>query len=412
MIPTKSDGKRGFALLDRRAAGGVRGSPGAAVMDCNNITSAKPTAKMIAYARYLAAQSGVILPASYDQDVAICRGFIDGNSPRRLDAYARGQLRLCAPEIIRSFFGEPNRRLCTKRQLRWGRKGSFALNLAGEAAGLWFDHESGFGGDIIDFLAVEDNCSIGEAINRALKYLGPGSDTPLPPHREWIVQSEPDDSTRIDQAGRIWCEVLPVPGSLAESYLEKRGIRVPESAFHVLGFHPSCPFGRRRASALLGLIQDIITSEPLGIHRRELTVYAGAAGPPMTLGPKTGAAVKLSNAGGTGELTIGEGIETCLAGMMLGLGPVWSVIDAGGLASFPVLEHISRLTILVDNDVSGTGQRAAAECRGRWMAAGKAVRRVMPETAGQDVNDLLLAQAKPAEMRSSAGSDSGETSHE
>jgi hypothetical protein len=47
---------------------------------------------------------------------------------------------------------------------------------------------------------------------------------------------------------------------------------------------------------------------------------------------------------------------------------------------------------MADNDVSGTGQRAAATCRDRWAAAGKAVRCAMPEEPGQDFNDVLLAE--------------------
>ena len=78
--------------------------------------------------------------------------------------------------------------------------------------------------------------------------------------------------------------------------------------------------------------------------------------------------------------------------MMLGSGPTWSVLDAGGISNFIVLEQVQHLTILVDHDVSGTGQRAAATCRDRWLAAGKRVRLAMPDTPGQDFNDLLLAE--------------------
>jgi putative DNA primase/helicase len=42
--------------------------------------------------------------------------------------------------------------------------------------------------------------------------------------------------------------------------------------------------------------------------------------------------------------------------------------------------------------VSGTGQRAAAACRHRWAASGKAVRCAMPEERGKDFNDVLLAE--------------------
>jgi hypothetical protein len=62
------------------------------------------------------------------------------------------------------------------------------------------------------------------------------------------------------------------------------------------------------------------------------------------------------------------------------------------MTDFPVLDHVGRLIIMTDNDVSGTGQRAAAECREHWAAAGKAVRCAMPEKPGQDFNDVLLAE--------------------
>jgi putative DNA primase/helicase len=315
------------------------------------------------------------------------------NVRRRLDHHARDELRAIAPEIVKSFLGEPNRKLCTQRQWRWGRKGSFAVNVAGNKKGLWYDHENQIGGDIVNFLQVQLGCSIVDAITYALGYLGPSwsSRSTAAPSRP--VEAEPDDAVRVDQALKIWSGVLPLLGSLAERYLAGRGIRVPDEALEVLGFHPNCLFGSRRAPALVALIQDVVTGEPVGVHRRELTLDGTTAGPPMALGPKSHGAIMLA-APCAGELAIGEGVETCLAGMMLGSGPTWSVLDAGGISNFVVLEHVQYLTILVDHDVSGTGQRAAAACRDRWLAAGKRVRLAMPESPGEDFNDLLLAELR------------------
>ena len=309
---------------------------------------------------------------------------------RRLDHHAREKLRAMAVEIVRSFLGEPNRKLCTRRQWRWGRKGSFALNVAGDKTGLWYDHENQIGGDIINFLQVQLGCSIADAITYALGYLGPlwSSRSTAAPSRP--VEAEPDDAVRVDQALKIWSGVLPLRGSLAEQYLAGRGIRVPDEALDVLGFHPNCPFGSRQAPALVALIQDVVTGEPVGVHRRALTLDGTSAGAPMTLGPKSHGAIRLADPS-NGELAIAEGIESCLAGMMLGFEPAWSVLDASGVAKFPILHQVQRLTILVDNDESGTGQRAATICHDRWAAAGKGVRRVIPDTSGHDANDLLLA---------------------
>jgi putative DNA primase/helicase len=264
-------------------------------------------------------------------------GFDYSSSGPRLDDPAREELRGMAEQIIRLHKGEPNRRLSNSRKLRWGNRGSFTLNVQGDKAGLWFDHENGCGGDIIEFIRQQRGCSIGEAINEARTYLGSSASwsSATAPKTSQPAKPEEDDAARIDQALRIWSEVQPVRGTLAEQYLVGRGIQVPDEALDVLGFHSHCPFGeRRRAPALVALVQDIITGEPIAIHRRELTPNAAKAGSWMALGPKSGGAIRLSRSD-CGDLAIGEGVETCLAGMQLGSGPTWSVIDAGGMTAFP-----------------------------------------------------------------------------
>src|SRR6516164_7485259 len=321
-------------------------------------------------------------------------GFDNASPFNRRDDRAREELRAKAEEIVRLYLGEPNRRLSTRRELRWGSKGSFALVVEGDKRGLWKDYKNDVGGDIIEFIRQQRGCSIGEAIDEALTYLGPSASwsSSTAPKTSQAAEPEEDDAARINRALRVWSEVQPVRGTLAEQYLVGRGIQVPDEALGVLGFHWHCPFGEgRRAPALVALVQDIIAGEPIAIHRRELTLDAAKAGSWMALGPKSGGAIRLSRSD-CGELAIGEGVETCLAAMQLGSGPTWSVIDAGGMTAFPVLDHVGRLTIMADNDVSETGQRAAAACRDRWAAAGKAVRCAMPEEPGQDFNDVLLAE--------------------
>ena len=88
-------------------------------------------------------------------------------------------------------------------------------------------------------------------------------------------------------------------------------------------------------------------------------------------------------------LTIGEGIETTLSAIALGLAPAWAVGDAGELGRFPVLPGIDALTILIDHDENGCGQSQAAKCRDRWLAADREVLTVIPDRIGADINDLL-----------------------
>jgi hypothetical protein len=110
----------------------------------------------------------------------------------------------------------------------------------------------------------------------------------------------------------------------------------------------------------------------------------------MTLGPLTGTAIKLScDEDVTLGLAIGEGTETVLAAMRLGFRPAWALGGASGVKNFSILSGIESLTILVDNDASGAGQRAAQECSKRWIDAGREVFRAVPNHSGDDFNDVL-----------------------
>ena len=53
-------------------------------------------------------------------------------------------------------WGEPNRRLSTRSELRFGRQGSVAVQVAGEKAGAWFDFEEGEGGHLDDAVEVQE----------------------------------------------------------------------------------------------------------------------------------------------------------------------------------------------------------------------------------------------------------------
>ena len=113
------------------------------------------------------------------------------------------------------------------------------------------------------------------------------------------------------------------------------------------------------------------------------------------LGPSAGCVVRLwPDEAVTTGLVLGEGIETTLAAATCiehrgtRLAPAWAACSAGAMAKFPILPGVEALTLLVDNDESGAGQRAAAECSSRWTSAGRDVFRLMPTITGQDFADL------------------------
>lgn len=94
---------------------------------------------------------------------------------------------------------------------------------------------------------------------------------------------------------------------------------------------------------------------------------------------------------------LGEGVETTLAAATnikrrdTLLQPAWAAGSAGGMGRFPVLPGIQALTLLVDNDKSRAGRRAADECADRWEADRREVTLLEPKRLGADFNDLVLA---------------------
>jgi hypothetical protein len=85
-------------------------------------------------------------------------------------------------------------------------------------------------------------------------------------------------------------------------------------------------------------------------------------------------------------LAVGEGIETCLT-LAHAYKPVWSCIDAGNLANFPVMSNMDALVIGVDHDEAGI--KAATQLDKRYHEAGITTVFSFAPTSGQDLNDLV-----------------------
>lgn len=218
-----------------------------------------------------------------------------------------------------------------------------------------------------------------------------------------------DGSDNAAVAGRIWRASLPIAGTVAERYLEVRGIDLGQllDIDDGLRYRPACPFGEGTANCLVALVRDVVTDAPMAIMRTALDADARKLDR-KALGPKRGGAIKLwSDASVTTGLVIGEGLETvAAAATRIGhngtlLQPAWALIDAGNLAGFPVLPGIEALTILVDNDPvdpktgKRPGQYAADDCTERWLAAGCDVEQLVPDRVGTDFNDIAHGGGKP-----------------
>jgi Toprim domain len=226
----------------------------------------------------------------------------------------------------------------------------------------------------------------GFAQGDAAQMLQPRPLLPVVPARKPRIRSGNDFYVR-----QLWETASPVLPAVAQAYFRFRRIPLDRVPRDVLRFHPQCPWQGERLPCLLARYSDAVSGEPKGIWRRPIDGLK-----PMTLGPMGGCVIRLWPEIGK-RLVIGEGVETTLAAATRilhrgrPLRPAWATGCANNLRRFPVIDGVEQLIVLVDNDESGTGQQAAAECARRWCDAGREVIRLVPSKPGTDFNDLVRA---------------------
>jgi Toprim domain/CHC2 zinc finger len=263
-----------------------------------------------------------------------------------------------------------------------GGKDRFAVNIRKQ---IWNCRGCARGGDVVDLVQHIDQCDFKTAVATL------GGDETRPIIRPAPKAVAPQDNTA--RALRIWDEASEIHGTLAEQYLRRRGLELPDDD-HALRFYSPCPFADTAYPAMVALFRNIVTNEPQAIHR----IAIGPGGVLIAkrmLGPVMGAAVKLdADADVEHGLAVGEGIETMIAARMRGFRPAWALGSAGSLKNFPLLNGIECLSVIVDHDLPDkngrqAGQEAALECSQRWTAAGREVRRIVPRRQGADMADLV-----------------------
>ncbi|MBF0400649.1 MAG: toprim domain-containing protein, partial [Magnetococcales bacterium] len=210
------------------------------------------------------------------------------------------------------------------------------------------------------------------------------------------------DSKALDRMQAVAQGVVSMNHPTARSYLINRGMEailndLPDPA--VIGFHPKLAYwyeGQLLGNfpANVAKIQNL-AGATVALHRTYLSENGTKADvpepkkitTPICQGATRGAAVRLYHAEDT--LSVAEGIETSFA-VRLGTGePVWSTINAGGMAALQLPIKIRTVNIWADKDRSGTGQRAAESLAQRLVKEGRIVRIVTPSGAIPDGSKSL-----------------------
>jgi phage/plasmid primase-like uncharacterized protein len=279
----------------------------------------------------------------------------------------------------------------------------FAINASKQ---IWNCRGCQRGGDVISLVQHLDRCTFDAAV-ATLSHQDPagcaiGKNVALDlPNRVLKTQgrSSCNSVERAREALAIWSAAREPQGTPAWTYLFRRGIALealPSRINEALRFHPDCPWHDERRMCLVALWTDTISGEARAIHRRAITPDGENPGHWRAWGPTKGCVIRLWPDDEVSEdLVLGEGVETVLAaatriahrGTLLQ--PAWAAGDAGHIGAFPALSGVEALTVLIDADENGVGQRGAAECARRWTAAGRQVIRLTPRLVGADFNDVI-----------------------
>ena len=218
-----------------------------------------------------------------------------------------------------------------------------------------------------------------------------------PPPKAPVKRAEPQRYETLAPHWRdFWGECAPITAdSTAGKYLHGRACMLPPIDGD-LRWHPKCWHWptRQHLPAMVALITDSVTCAPLSLHFTFLKPDGSGKADverERLLLPKhrkAGGVIRLwADEAVTYSIALAEGIETALS-VAHAFTPVWSCIDAGNLAAFPVLAGIESLVIAADADA--VGMQAAAYCSARWAKEGRHVAIASPE-AGRDWNDEARA---------------------
>jgi putative DNA primase/helicase len=172
-----------------------------------------------------------------------------------------------------------------------------------------------------------------------------------------------EGADRTAAALKIWESAEHATITLVETYLRSRAIDIAPPAS--LRFHPALrhPSGGLWP-AMIALVRGS-DNAPMAIHRTFLAHDARGKAPVvrprLMLGPCQGGAVRLGTAHPNNWLMLAEGIETALSVMQACGVPGWAALSAGGLKSLKLPPEATKVLICADNDLNGTGRRAARE---------------------------------------------------
>jgi predicted P-loop ATPase/phage/plasmid primase-like uncharacterized protein len=291
-------------------------------------------------------------------------------------------------DLAQTLLGDPNLGHTTKSQLRYGSKGSLAVEIAGPRAGRWYDHEAGIGGDGLELIKHHKGLPDAEARRWARDWLGDIQHRPAP-----STTLAPRTMDRKTSVAEIVASSRGIEASPAEAYLRNRGITaIPPAGIRF----------RRFAAGQYGALVALATDEAgdvLAVQQVYLTDDGRKA--PVDVVKRTNkavdgwsdrAAVRLP---GIEPLILCEGVENALSIWQATGQETWACLGISNIARAPVPAGkpvmIAGDGDALDSKANHQRQSAITALRARGHDVG-----VADPPAGSDFNDVLRAGGEEA----------------
>jgi hypothetical protein len=229
-------------------------------------------------------------------------------------------------------------------------------------AGKWSDAATGEHGDLLDVIRESLGLlDFAEVAAEARRFLSLPHPEPVPTGRR---RGTPAISGSAEAARRLWRIAQPITGTLAETYLRRRGITDLHGTC-ALRFHPNCYWRPEHEGptetwpAIIAAVTDL-DGDITGAHRtwlaRDGSGKAPRDPPRKAMGDLLGNAVRFGKA--QDVVAAGEGIETILSlRQLLPQMPMAAALSAGHLAAVVFPAQLRRLYIVRDNDPAGDSAR-------------------------------------------------------
>ena len=320
-----------------------------------------------------------------------------------------------AQVVATSLVGEPTRKTATEWRFR--RRGSLAVNVAGEHAGQWYDFEAGVGGGGVDLVTHLMGCDRAAAVawlqDQRLLPDTPGrtpSSHPAVPPKPAAERADPSNhADRIAWAQTTWQMSEPIPrdrGHPVRRWLARRHLWHPELPIpDGLKWLPAAVERRRHSGAgsIVALAAEPLEwalswpqlPPPRGVQliavavdgmAAELETRSGWLGK-QSRGVLTDSVAVFGNPiwdEVTAPVRIAEGVADTLALASRYDGPALATLGTGSMRSDNLSSWLASapLGAVIHCDDDSGGQRAAADLRRAVRAAGGRCAAVLPAADG------------------------------